>query len=77
MLMIEKNCFIFILILSFLFDPTNTQDFDSRIEPEKKCEMKVNCNLPQCNCESTESPINFLKLYRRDEIPQVKRERES
>lgn len=38
---------------------------------EVKCAMKDNCNLPHCNCDSTQSPVNLLKLYRRDQIPQL------
>jgi len=36
-----------------------------------ECIMKVNCSLPRCNCDSTKTPVNFLKYHRKDEIPQL------
>jgi hypothetical protein len=67
----ENNKIVLVLFLSILIRLLCAQDSDGIIEKEKKCEMKTNCNLPQCNCASTDWPINFLRLYRRDQIPQV------
>ena len=68
----EKSRIFLVLCMNIFVRLLSAQDSDEIYEQEKKCEMKVNCNLPQCNCESTDWPINFLKFYRRDQIPQVK-----
>lgn len=61
---------ILFLILSSQYVKAQ-QDSEGEPQPEKTCELKINCNLPHCNCESTKSPANFTKFYRKDQIPQL------
>ena len=37
----------------------------------RKCTMEKNCNLPNCNCDSADIPVDISKYYKTIDLPQL------
>jgi hypothetical protein len=64
----KYSALLFLIIFLKLNFISNENEFQ---EKEQDCEMKKNCYLPKCKCESKNSSINWSNNYRKDEIPQL------
>ena len=60
------NFFIKFLILISII-----RAYESAFDDEEKCTLGLNCQLPFCNCDSNELPINLPKRHHLSEIPQL------
>lgn len=64
-----KNILIF---QSFLIILANAEyKYDEQEILHRKCSMEKNCNLPYCNCDSAEIPVDISKHYKLLELPQL------
>ena len=64
---------IFFLFLFLRISNTKQDDsFDFQNELlHRKCEMEKNCQLPACNCDSSDMPVDVFHNYKVFEMPQL------
>jgi hypothetical protein len=63
---------LFLSLLTFgLLVMTNAYDYDPMEILSRVCSMNDNCNLPYCNCDSAEIPVDISRNYKVVDLPQL------